>query len=52
LDAMRQHSTAASFAPAYAKDRARLMRNWSPESALYKLIDQRLPKQATDFSQV
>jgi tRNA A-37 threonylcarbamoyl transferase component Bud32 len=45
LDAMRQHSSNASFAPAYAKDRARFMRNWAPESALYKLIDQRLPVQ-------
>ena len=52
LDAMRQHSSDASFAPAYAKDRARFMRNWSPESALYKLIDQRLPKRVTDFHQV
>ena len=43
LDAMCQHSSDASFALAYAKDRARFMRNWSPESALYKLIDQRLP---------
>ena len=45
LDAMRQHSSNASFATAYAKDRARFMRNWAPESALYKLIDQRLPVQ-------
>jgi hypothetical protein len=42
---MRQHSSNASFATAYAKDRARFMRNWAPESALYKLIDQRLPVQ-------
>ncbi len=52
LDAMRQHSSTASFAPAYAKDRARFMRNWAPDSALYQLIDQRLPKQATDSPQV
>ncbi|MCS4248200.1 lipopolysaccharide kinase InaA family protein [Pseudomonas sp. BIGb0164] len=45
LDAMRQHSSDASFAPAYAKDRARFMRNWPERSALYQLIDQRLPKQ-------
>jgi len=44
LDAMCQHSSAASFAPAYAKDRARFMRNWPESSALYQLIDQRLPK--------
>ena len=47
LDAMCQHSSDASFASAYAKDRARFMRNWSPESALYQLIDQRLPKKAS-----
>ncbi|WP_339427263.1 MULTISPECIES: lipopolysaccharide kinase InaA family protein [unclassified Pseudomonas] len=45
LDAMRQHSTQASFAPAFARDRARFMRNWPQDSALYQLIDQRLPKQ-------
>ncbi|MFQ6348791.1 lipopolysaccharide kinase InaA family protein [Pseudomonas sp. R11F] len=45
LDAMCQHRSVASFAPAFAKDRARFMRNWPSDSALYKLIDQRLPKQ-------
>lgn len=44
LDAMCQHGSVASFAPAYAKDRARFMRNWPQGSALYQLIDQRLPK--------
>ncbi|MDQ0651083.1 lipopolysaccharide kinase InaA family protein [Pseudomonas cedrina] len=44
LDAMRQHSSDASFAPAFAKDRARFMRNWPQDSALYQLIDERLPK--------
>ena len=44
LDAMCQHTSAVSFATAYAKDRARFMRNWPQDSALYKLIDQRLPK--------
>jgi len=44
LDAMCQHSSAASFAPAYARDRARFMRNWPESSALYQMIDQRLPK--------
>lgn len=44
LDAMCQHSSEASFASAYAKDRARFMRNWPQDSALYQLIDQRLPK--------
>ena len=44
LDAMCQHSSIASFAAAYAKDRARFMRNWPQGSALYQVIDQRLPK--------
>ena len=44
LDAMCQHPSAASFAPAYARDRARFMRNWPPGSGLYQVIDQRLPK--------
>ena len=44
LDAMCQHSSIASFTPAYARDRARFMRNWPQSSALYQLIDQRLPK--------
>ena len=45
LDAMCQHTSTASFAPAFAKDRARFMRNWPQDSALYQLIDQRLPTQ-------
>ena len=45
LDAMCQHHSAASFAPAFARDRARFMRNWPRESALYQLIDQRLPRE-------
>jgi len=44
LDSMCQHSSVGSFAPAYARDRARFMRNWPPESALYRVIDQRLPQ--------
>lgn len=43
LDAVQQHRSAASFARAYAKDRARLLRNWPADSALYRLLDQRLP---------
>ena len=46
LDSMCQHSSLSSFAPAYARDRARFMRNWPETSALYQLIDQRLPKTA------
>ena len=44
LDSMCQHRSASSFAPAYARDRARFMRNWPESSALYRVIDQRLPK--------
>ncbi|WPO99575.1 lipopolysaccharide kinase InaA family protein [Pseudomonas sp. HR96] len=43
LDAMCQHRSAGRFAAAYARDRARLLRNWPPESALYRLLDARLP---------
>jgi hypothetical protein len=44
LDSMCQHASLSSFAPAYARDRARFMRNWPESSALYQIIDQRLPK--------
>src|SRR5471032_3350790 len=44
LDSMCQHRSVGSFAPAYARDRARFMRNWPESSALYQVIDQRLPK--------
>ncbi|MEO3726413.1 lipopolysaccharide kinase InaA family protein [Pseudomonas syringae] len=44
LDSMCQHGSVSSFAPAYARDRARFMRNWPESSALYQVIDQRLPK--------
>ncbi len=43
LDAMQQHGTQGSFAKAYARDRARFLRNWPTDSALYTLLDQRLP---------
>jgi len=46
LDSMRQHASVHSFAKAYARDRARFMRNWPASSALYQLIDQRLPRSA------
>ncbi len=45
LDAMQQHSSQASFAAAYARDRARFMRNWPQTSALRQLLEQRLPSQ-------
>lgn len=44
LDAMRQHRSARSFARAYARDRARFLRNWPADCALYQLLDQRLPQ--------
>ena len=44
LDAMQQHASASSFARAYARDRARFLRNWPAESALYRLLDARLPR--------
>jgi tRNA A-37 threonylcarbamoyl transferase component Bud32 len=43
LDAMRQHRGQASFERAYARDRARFLRNWPETSRLYKLLDERLP---------
>lgn len=43
LDAVKQHSCKASFKKAYQKDRARFLRNWPKNSALYKLFDKRLP---------
>ena len=44
LDSMCQHRSASSFAAAYARDRARFMRNWPVGSVLYQVIDGRLPK--------
>lgn len=44
LDAMRQHTSDGSFRRAYARDRARFLRNWPADSALYQLLDQRLPQ--------
>ncbi|MDP4571441.1 lipopolysaccharide kinase InaA family protein [Pseudomonas sp. LPH60] len=44
LDSMCQHSSQSSFAPAFARDRARFMRNWPESSNLYQVIDRRLPK--------
>ncbi|GGK09490.1 lipopolysaccharide kinase InaA family protein [Pseudomonas matsuisoli] len=43
LDAVRQHRTDAQFAPAYARDRARFLRNWPERSALRNVLDARLP---------
>ena len=44
LDALQQHHRVARFNQAFAKDRERLLRNWPVDSALYRLLDQRLPK--------
>ncbi|MOA24415.1 Lipopolysaccharide kinase (Kdo/WaaP) family protein [compost metagenome] len=44
LDAMCQHATQLSFAPAFARDRARLLRNWPSSSALHQRLDQVLPR--------
>lgn len=46
LDALRQHGGEQSFREAFAKDRARLLRNWPADSALYRLLDERLPNPA------
>ena len=43
LDAMQQHRNARSFAKAYARDRARFLRNWPADSQLFKLLNQRIP---------
>lgn len=44
LDAVRQHDSDAAFGRAYAKDRARFLRNWPAQSSLYRLLDERLPR--------
>lgn len=43
LDAMQQHRSLTTFKRAYRKDRARFLRNWPTTSAIYQLLDQRLP---------
>ena len=43
LDAMQQHRSARSFARAYARDRARFLRNWPADTRLFKLLNQRIP---------
>lgn len=44
LDAVRQHRSDAAFVRAYARDRARFLRNWPADSALHRLLDARLPQ--------
>ncbi|MFC0709316.1 lipopolysaccharide kinase InaA family protein [Azorhizophilus paspali] len=46
LDALEQHQGGARFARAFAEDRARFLRNWPTDSALHRLLDQRLPRAA------
>jgi tRNA A-37 threonylcarbamoyl transferase component Bud32 len=48
LDAMCQHSSQASFAEAFAKDRARFMRNWPANSALHRMLDERIARVSKD----
>ncbi|WP_263143317.1 lipopolysaccharide kinase InaA family protein [Pseudomonas sp. RIT-PI-AD] len=43
LDAMCQHRSPRRFARAYARDRARFLRNWPADSGLYRLLDARIP---------
>lgn len=43
LDAMQQHDSAASHARAWARDRARLLRNWPQDSALRRWLETNLP---------
>jgi len=43
LDAMCQHVSSAGFARAWRRDRARFLRNWPAQSALYNWLDDSLP---------
>lgn len=43
LDAVVQHRTPAAHARAWARDRARLLRNWPPGCALHCWLDEHLP---------
>lgn len=47
LDAMRHHAGDAAFAEAYARDRARFLRNWPADSLLHRVLDERLPTKLT-----
>jgi tRNA A-37 threonylcarbamoyl transferase component Bud32 len=44
LDAVCQHGSAGSFAPAFERDRARFLRNWPEGSALHCVLDEQLPR--------
>lgn len=43
LDAVKQHTSINSFKRAYAKDRARFLRNWAKDTHLYQTLDSKLP---------
>ena len=43
LDAMRQHASSRSHAKAWARDRARFLRNWPSTSCLHQWLDRNLP---------
>ena len=43
LDAMQQHRSAAGYARAWRRDRARFLRNWPAGSALHAWLDAKLP---------
>jgi len=43
LDAMQQHRCKHRFSKAFSEDRARLLRNFPQNSALYQLLNKRLP---------
>lgn len=43
LDAMQQHRSTASHTRAWRRDRARLLRNWPADSALWRWLDTNLP---------
>ena len=44
LDAVRRHRSRPRFVRAFARDRARLLRNWPQDSRLYQLLDEKLPQ--------
>jgi len=44
LDAMQQHRSLHRFTAAFARDRARFLRNWPADSKLFMLLDKRLPQ--------
>lgn len=44
LDAVRAHQCPRSFARAFSRDRARLLRNWPTDSPLYQYLDKYLPQ--------